>query len=107
MSFSSIFHEMTAILLVAAILGCLGLFLRQPLIVSLLAAGILVGPAALGPIASHGQIELLAHIGIALLLFVFPWPAGSWRAGAGGPDLDPGLVSRAFLFSHPGVIVLS
>lgn len=70
MVFASIFHEITAILLVAAAVGVLGLGLRQPLIVSLLAAGLLVGPAALGLIASHAQIELLAHIGIALLLFV-------------------------------------
>jgi Kef-type K+ transport system membrane component KefB/K+/H+ antiporter YhaU regulatory subunit KhtT len=35
-----------------------------------LAAGILAGPAGLGLIRSHQQIELLAQIGIALLLFI-------------------------------------
>jgi predicted Kef-type K+ transport protein len=35
-----------------------------------LAAGILVGPSGIGLISSHDQIALLAHIGIALLLFV-------------------------------------
>ncbi|MBM4283732.1 MAG: sodium:proton exchanger [Deltaproteobacteria bacterium] len=68
--FDNMFHEITAILLAAAGLGIIGLVLRQPLIVSLLAAGILIGPSGFGLIRSHDQIELLAHIGIALLLFV-------------------------------------
>ena len=70
MIFESMFYEITAILLAAAGIGVVGLLLRQPLIVSLLAAGILVGPSGIGLISSHDQIALLAHIGIALLLFV-------------------------------------
>ena len=70
MLFENMFQEMTAILLLAAVLGVIGLLLRQPLIVALLAAGILVGPSGFSLISSHDQIELLAHIGIALLLFV-------------------------------------
>ncbi|MBM4289345.1 MAG: sodium:proton exchanger, partial [Deltaproteobacteria bacterium] len=70
MMFEKMFQEITAILLVAAVVGVIGLTLRQPLIVSLLAAGILVGPSGIGLITSHEQIELMAHIGIALLLFV-------------------------------------
>ncbi len=70
MLFENMFQEITAIMLLAAVLGVVGLLLRQPLIVSLLAAGILVGPSGFSLISSHAQIELLAHIGIALLLFV-------------------------------------
>ena len=70
MLFENMFQEMTAILLLAAVLGVIGLLLRQPLIVALLAAGILVGPSGFSLISSHDHIELLAHIGIALLLFV-------------------------------------
>ena len=44
--------------------------LRQPLIIMFLATGILAGPAVLGIVKSYDQIELLAHIGIALLLFI-------------------------------------
>jgi Kef-type K+ transport system membrane component KefB len=54
----------------AALLGALGMRLRQPLIVSFIAVGILVGPAGIGLITQHEQIELLASIGISLLLFV-------------------------------------
>jgi len=57
-------------LAIATLLGFAGQKLRQPLLIMFLAAGILVGPSALGLIESHGQIELLADIGIALLLFI-------------------------------------
>jgi Kef-type K+ transport system membrane component KefB len=70
MTFVNLFYEISAILLLAAAVGALGLILRQPLIVSLLAAGVAVGPFGLGWISSHDQIELLAHVGISLLLFV-------------------------------------
>ena len=70
MTFVNLFYEISAILLLAAAVGALGLFFRQPLIVSLLAAGVAVGPFGLGWISSHDQIELLAHVGISLLLFV-------------------------------------
>lgn len=64
------FYEIATILGLAAILGALGMVLRQPLIVAFLATGVLAGPSGLALIKSHGQIELLAHIGISLLLFV-------------------------------------
>lgn len=65
-----IFYEIALILGLAAVLGMAGMLLRQPLIVAFLAAGILAGPSGFSLIQSHGQIELLAHIGISLLLFV-------------------------------------
>lgn len=64
------FLEIAAILSLATVLGLLGQKLRQPLIIMFLVAGILAGPASLSIIQSHGQIELLAQIGIALLLFI-------------------------------------
>jgi Kef-type K+ transport system membrane component KefB len=67
--FENMFYEITALILEAAALAS-SVMLRQPLVVSLLAAGILVGPSGLSLISSHEEIELLAHIGIALLLFV-------------------------------------
>jgi Kef-type K+ transport system membrane component KefB/Trk K+ transport system NAD-binding subunit len=64
------FYEVAIILGLAAALGAVGQKLRQPLIIMFLATGILAGPACLGVIESYEQIELLAHIGIALLLFI-------------------------------------
>jgi Kef-type K+ transport system membrane component KefB/Trk K+ transport system NAD-binding subunit len=70
MPFADTFLEIAAILSLATVLGLLGQRLRQPLIIMFLAAGILAGPSVLGIIKSYEQIELLAQMGIALLLFI-------------------------------------
>jgi Kef-type K+ transport system membrane component KefB/Trk K+ transport system NAD-binding subunit len=68
--FDTAFSEIASILLIAAIVGAVGSWLRQPLIVSFIAVGVLVGPAGLGIVTQHEEIELLASVGISLLLFV-------------------------------------
>jgi Kef-type K+ transport system membrane component KefB len=65
-----IFEQVAAVLLVCVAAGALAMLLRQPLIVGLIAAGISVGPEVLGLVESSSEIELLAKIGISLLLFV-------------------------------------
>ena len=70
MIFGNTFYEIAVILGLAAVIGALGQKLRQPLIIMFLVTGIVAGPACLGVIESHQQIELLAQIGIALLLFM-------------------------------------
>jgi Kef-type K+ transport system membrane component KefB len=67
---NSTFYEFAAILLLTAIVSLVGRFLRQPLVVSFIAVGILVGPFGMGLIESLEQIELLSELGIAVLLFV-------------------------------------
>lgn len=67
---TSIFNEVAALLALAALVGALGVALRQPLIVSFIVVGILSGPAVLGIARSTQQIELLASLGIAVLLFL-------------------------------------
>jgi Kef-type K+ transport system membrane component KefB len=64
------FFEFSLLLGIAALIGFIGLRLRQPLIVSFIAVGILVGPAVLDIISSGDKLDLLAHMGIAILLFV-------------------------------------
>ena len=64
------FVQIALTLLASALVGAAGMWLRQPLIVSFIAVGILVGPAGFGVVTRHEQIELLASIGISLLLFV-------------------------------------
>ncbi len=68
--FSDVFTEIAVLLLVAAVIGTIGLRLRQPLIVAFIAVGILVGPSVLGWVSADDQVDLLAQLGIALLLFV-------------------------------------
>ncbi len=67
---ASPFYELTALIALAAVIGSLGLLLRQPMIVSFIAVGVLAGPSALGIVQSYEHIELLAELGIAVLLFL-------------------------------------
>ncbi|STX43984.1 putative sodium/hydrogen exchanger family protein [Legionella donaldsonii] len=64
------FYELTSLLILATTIGFFCLLLRQPTIVGFIIVGILVGPAFLGIIQSHDHIELLAELGIAVLLFL-------------------------------------
>ncbi|MBA1146193.1 cation:proton antiporter [Ectothiorhodospiraceae bacterium WFHF3C12] len=57
-------------LAVAAAGGALGLLLRQPLIVAFIAVGIALGPSVTGLVTAADQLDLLAKLGITLLLFV-------------------------------------
>ncbi|MBP8626317.1 MAG: cation:proton antiporter [Syntrophorhabdales bacterium] len=68
--YEQVFYEIAIILSLAAILGIIVMFLRQPLIVAFLITGVLSGPSWFSLIKSHDQIALLAQIGISLLLFV-------------------------------------
>ena len=68
--FGNVFTEMAVLLLVAAAIGAIGVRLRQPLIVAFIAVGVLVGPSLLGWVSANDQVDLLAKLGIALLLFV-------------------------------------
>lgn len=70
MTFDTVFHEMAALLLIAAAIGALAIWFKQPLIVGYILVGIIVGPSVLGRVMAHDQVELLAKMGISLLLFV-------------------------------------
>jgi len=66
----SAFGEVAALLVLAAAVGLAGLILRQPLIVSFIAVGLIAGPSALGIVRSNDQIRLLSELGVAVLLFL-------------------------------------
>jgi Kef-type K+ transport system membrane component KefB len=65
-----LFLQIAAVLAVAAVVGAIALMLRQPLVVSFIAVGIIVGPAVLGIVEEEAAITVLAEIGISMLLFV-------------------------------------
>ncbi|PKP71310.1 MAG: sodium:proton exchanger [Alphaproteobacteria bacterium HGW-Alphaproteobacteria-5] len=54
----------------AAAVGFIGIILRQPLIVSFIAVGLIAGPSVLDIVRSDAQISLLSELGIAVLLFL-------------------------------------
>ncbi|MEX2455265.1 MAG: cation:proton antiporter [Rhodospirillaceae bacterium] len=66
----SAFGEVAALLVMAAVVGFLGIILRQPLIVSFIAVGLIAGPSGLDVVRSDAQIDLLSELGIAVLLFL-------------------------------------
>ncbi|UOX99940.1 cation:proton antiporter [Blastococcus sp. PRF04-17] len=78
--FEHAFHVIAALLAVAAVVAAAAVKLRQPLIISFIAVGILVGPVGLGWVEGNDQVALLAELGIALLLFLV------------GLKLDPHLI---------------
>ena len=62
--------EIGIIIVITALIAGLMQFLRQPLIVGYILSGIVVGPYFLNIIHSTGTMDIFAHMGIALLLFI-------------------------------------
>jgi len=78
--FTDPFSEIAAVLVVAAGIGAVAFWLRQPLIIAFIFVGILLGPAGLNWVHALDQVDLFAKLGIGLLLFVV------------GLKLDPHLI---------------
>lgn len=74
------FSEIAAVLAVAAAIGALAFWLKQPLIIAFIFVGVLLGPAGLNWVHAFDQVDLFAKLGIGLLLFVV------------GLKLDPHLI---------------
>lgn len=66
----TLFVEISLIVAVATAVSLLMKFLRQPLIVGYIAAGVLVGPYAFNILQARDEIEFLSKVGIAILLFI-------------------------------------
>jgi len=66
----NIFVELGIVLIAATLLAIVARFLKQPLIVAYIAAGIAIGPIGLGWIQSQEMIALFSELGIVFLLFI-------------------------------------
>ncbi|MHB1061191.1 MAG: cation:proton antiporter [Thiobacillus sp.] len=64
------FDEFALLLIVTTVLGAIAVRLRQPILIAYIVVGILLGPAGFSLVSAHDQIDLLAQIGITVLLFV-------------------------------------
>ncbi|GAB3189624.1 cation:proton antiporter [Hydrogenophaga aquatica] len=64
------FTEFALLLLVAALAGAVFVRLRQPVLIAYIVVGISLGPAGFGLVSAHDQINLLAQIGVSVLLFI-------------------------------------
>lgn len=93
----SVLLDVLLLLSTATALGIVCACLKQSPIIGYLAAGTLVGPNVLGIVGSGEQVELLAELGIALLLFTigleFSWRrlVGLGRVAIGGGFLQVGV----------------
>jgi Kef-type K+ transport system membrane component KefB len=64
------FTEFAFLLLIAALVGAVFVRLRQPVLIAYIVVGIALGPAGFEVVKAHDQINLLAQIGVAVLLFI-------------------------------------
>jgi Kef-type K+ transport system membrane component KefB len=65
-----VYTEFALLLLASAGAGFLALRMRQPLLIAYIVVGIVAGPSVSGLVSAHDQIDLLAQIGVTVLLFV-------------------------------------
>ncbi len=63
------FSEFALLLLICALAGAAFVRLRQPVLIAYIVVGIAAGPTGFGLVTAHDQIDLLAQVGLAVLLF--------------------------------------
>jgi CPA2 family monovalent cation:H+ antiporter-2 len=64
-----ILFDIGLIIVISAVLAYVAKFLRQPILVAYVVAGIIVGPMGMGIITNTDEITLLSELGIVFLLF--------------------------------------
>jgi Kef-type K+ transport system membrane component KefB len=101
------FAEFALLLLICALAGALFVRLRQPVLIAYIVVGIVVGPAVLGLVGAHEQIDLLAQVGVAVLLFVVGLKLDLHHIRHIGPvALATGLGQLAFTIAFGFLLVL-
>jgi Kef-type K+ transport system membrane component KefB len=70
MEFNNILFELVLIYAGAAILATVFIFIKQPVILSYIILGIIIGPYGLKLISDAEHIEQIGHFGVILLLFL-------------------------------------
>ncbi len=103
----SIFSEFALLLLISAAAGALAIRLRQPVLIAYIVVGIVAGPAVLGMVTAQDQIDLLAQIGVAVLLFVVGLKLDLQHVRHIGPvALATGLGQLGFTIAFGFVLIL-
>ncbi|PKO33142.1 MAG: sodium:proton exchanger [Betaproteobacteria bacterium HGW-Betaproteobacteria-7] len=103
----SAFSEFALLLIISAVAGAVSVRLRQPLIIAYIVVGIIVGPAVFGLVTAHDQIDLLAQVGIAVLLFLVGLKLDLQHVRHIGPvALATGLGQLAFTIAGGFALIL-
>lgn len=103
------FSELALLLMIAALAGALAVRLHQPVLIAYIVMGILVGPAGFGLVNAYDQVDLLAQVGVAVLLFLVGLKLDLQRVRHIGPvALATGLGQLGFtiLFGFMLILVL-
>ncbi len=107
-TYAAPFAEMALLLGIAAAAGALATRLKQPVLIAYIVVGILVGPAVFGLVRAHDQIDLLAQIGVAVLLFLVGLKLDLQHVRHIGPvALATGLGQLAFTILFGFFIILA
>ncbi|MBK1644048.1 sodium:proton exchanger [Thiocapsa imhoffii] len=102
------FAELAALLAIAAVVAALAVRLRQPVLIAYIVVGIAVGPAGFDLVRSHDQINVLAQVGVAVLLFVVGLKLDLTRVrDIGTVALATGLGQLAFTIVFGFIIILA
>jgi Kef-type K+ transport system membrane component KefB len=102
------FAEIALLLLICALAGALFVRLHQPVLIAYIVVGIVAGPAVLGLVAAHDQLDLLAQIGVTVLLFAVGLKLDLHHIRHIGPvALATGLGQLAFTIAFGFVLVLA
>lgn len=67
---SHLLQDIGLCIVAATVLAYIARLLRQPLLLAYIAAGVLIGPIGLEQITDQDSIQILAEIGLALLMFI-------------------------------------
>ncbi|MFN3495259.1 MAG: cation:proton antiporter [Hydrogenophaga sp.] len=101
------FSEFALLLMAAALAGALFVRLRQPVLIAYIVIGIALGPAGFSLVQAHDQIDLLAQIGVTVLLFVVGLKLDLQHVRHIGPvALATGLGQLAFTIVFGFVLIL-
>lgn len=102
------FQEFALLLLVCALVSVLFVRLKQPVLIAYIVVGIAVGPSGLELVQHHDQIDLLAQVGVAVLLFVVGLKLDLTHVRHIGPvALATGLGQLGFTIAIGFLIVLA
>ncbi|MBL8384739.1 MAG: cation:proton antiporter [Burkholderiales bacterium] len=103
-----VFGEFALLLLMSAAAGAASLWLRQPVLIAYIVIGIVAGPAVLGLVRAQDQIDLLAQVGVAVLLFLVGLKLDLQHVRHVGPvALATGLGQLAFTVVIGFLIILA
>lgn len=101
------FAELALLLFIAAAAGAVAVRLRQPVLIAYIVVGIAVGPAGIELVRAQDQVDLLAQLGVAVLLFVVGLKLDLTHVRLIGPvALATGLGQMAFTIAIGFILIL-